>query len=136
MANSDRTDLFAAFPFDVRMLWDVNGKSLNYAEKAYRAWLDAAGEIQTEAFGFMNSRFAKDSAALARLGQCQSPAEMVNVQAEYTQGALADFMSESQKIAACLGNAAKKSVFPSLAAEPKEPQRTAHRRGGHRPGAH
>jgi hypothetical protein len=132
----NRTDPFSAFPFDVRMLWDINGKSLDYAEKAYRAWLDAAGEIQSEAVGFMNSRFAKDSAAIARLGQCQTPAEVLNAQGEYAQQALADFMSGSQKIAACLGNAARKSVFPSLAAEETEAQRPPHRRSGHRASTH
>jgi len=135
MANH-RTDPFASFPFDVRMLWDINGKSLNYAEKAYRAWLDAAGEIQTEAVGFLNSRFAKDSAAIARLGQCQTPAEVLNAQTEYAQNALADFMSGSQKIATCLGNAAKRSVFPSLAVPEFEPQRTSHRRAGRGSSAH
>ena len=135
MANQ-RTDPFASFPFDVRMLWDINGKSINYAEKAYRAGLDAAGEIQTEAVGFLNSRFAKDSAAIARLGQCQTPTEVINAQTEYAQSTLADFMTESQKIAACLGNAAKKSVFPSLVAPEVEPQRGRHRRGGHRASAH
>ena len=135
MANQ-RTDPFASFPFDVRMLWDINGKSLDYAETAYRAWLDAAGEIQTEAVGFLNSRFAKDSAAIARLGQCQTPADVLDAQAEYAQSALADFMSESQRIATCLGNAAKKSVFPSLAVPEAEPLPAAHRRTGHRTSAH
>ena len=135
MANH-RTDPFASFPFDVRMLWDINGKSLNYAEKAYRAWLDAAGEIQSEAVGFLNSRFAKDSAAISRLGQCQTPAEVINAQAEYAQSALADFMSESQRIAACLGNAARKSVFSGAAVPESEPQRTPHRRGRRRASAH
>lgn len=136
MANANRTDPFSGFPFDARMLWDANGKSLNYAERAYRAWLDAAGEIQSETFGFLNSRFAKDSAAIARLGQCQTPAELINAQTEYAQSALADFMSESQKIAACLGNAAKKSVFPHLATAELEPQRASHRPSGHRARAH
>jgi len=134
MAN--RTDLFTSFPFDVRMLWDINGKSFNYAEKAYRAWLDAAGEIQSEAVGFLNDRFAKDSAAIARLGQCRTPADVINAQAEYAQHALEDFMSEGQKIAACLGNAAKKSVFAGLATEATEPTPASHRRAGHRSSAH
>ncbi len=133
---TERTDFFSAFPADLRALWDVNGTSLNYAEKAYRAWVEAASEIQSETIGFMNNRFAKDSAALARLGECKTPVEVLNAQTEYAQHALADFMGEGQKIVACLGNAARRTVFAGSATESKEPEPASHRRPGHRTRGH
>jgi phasin protein len=111
------TDFVSPFSFDMRNLWNTNGKSFNYAENAYRAWLAAAGEIQTDAVGFMNNYFAKYSAAVARIGQCKTPSEVLHAQTEYAQSALADLMSEGQKIAARFSNVAQ----PMFAAEAPAP---------------
>jgi phasin protein len=101
------TDFVSPFSFDMRNLWNMNRKSFNYAENAYRAWLAAAGEIQTDVVGFMNNYFAKYSAAVTRIGQCKTPAEVLHAQTEYAQSALADLMSEGQKIAARFSNVAQ-----------------------------
>lgn len=133
-----QTEFFSAFPVDVRPLWDMNGKSLDYADRIYRAWLNAAGEVQSEAIEFLNNRFAKDSAVIARLGQCKTPLEVFGVQADYAGHAFTDFVNEGQKIAACLGDAAREGMLSGPAEEPgssaKETgsyERSAHRATGH-----
>ena len=46
----------------------------------------------------MNSRWAKDTAALAQLGQCKTPVEALDVQMAYLRRAFEDYVSEGQKI--------------------------------------
>ena len=124
---------FPSFPVDVRSLWDVNGKSLDYAGKSYRAWLEAASAMQTQTIAFLNDRLVKDSAAIARLGQCKSPTEIMNVQAEYVRHAFADFVDESQKMAASFGKIASASALAAPAYERQDtsPKRPAHRHTAH-----
>ena len=124
-------EFFPSFPVDVRALWDVNGKSLDYAEKAYRAWLDAAGEMQSQAIAFLNDRLEKDTASVTRLGRCRTPVEVMSVQAEYAGNMFADLINESQKMAEYFGKAAKFGA-------PKEyaQKETAHKHQAHRPGTH
>jgi hypothetical protein len=126
-------ELFPSFPVDVRALWDVNGKSFDYADKAYRAWLDAAGEMQSQAIAFLHDRLTKDSAAVTRLGQCRTPVEVLSVQAEYAGNMFADLISESQKIAAYLGKAATISARGGAAHGQRQ---TEHKRPAHRPSTH
>ena len=129
----NQNEFFSSFPVDVRALWDINGKSLDYAEKAYRAWLEAAGEVRGRAIAFFNERLAKDSAAIARLGQCKSPIEALNVQADYAGHAFADLVNESQKLAACFAKAARASGLPEAAHMSRV---AAHKRAPHRPAQH
>jgi hypothetical protein len=135
---TSETKFSSAFPVDVGALWDMNGRSLDYAERAYRAWLDAAGEMQNETIDFLNSRLAKDSALIARLGQCKTPVEAFSVQADYAGHAFADIVNEGQKIAVCFGNAAREGMFSGPAEEPGSKameagsrKRSAHRATGH-----
>ncbi|HTP45748.1 MAG TPA: phasin family protein [Casimicrobiaceae bacterium] len=129
----NRNEFFPSFPVDVRALWDINGKSVDYAEKAYRAWLEAAGEMQAQAIAFFNERLARDSEAVTRLGRCKSPAEVLTVQAEYAGHVFADFVNESQRIAASLGKIARAGALAEPAYESRE---ASTKRPAHRPAAH
>lgn len=133
-----QTEFFSAFPVDVRALWDMNGKSLDYADRIYRAWLNAADEVQSEAIEFLNDRFAKDSAVIARLGQCKTPVEVFSVQADYAGHAFADIVNEGQKIAGYFGNAAREGMFSGPAEEPgsKAKEAGSHKRSAHRASGH
>ena len=124
---------FPSFPVDVSALWGANGKSVDYAGKTYRAWLEAAGAMQTQAIAFFNQRLAKDSAAVARLGQCRSPTEVMSVQAEYLRHAFADFVDESQKMAASFGKVASAGGLAVPGYEPRESptKRPVHRHTAH-----
>ena len=129
----NRNEFFPSFPVDVRALWDINGKSFDYAEKAYRAWLEAAGEMQTQAIAFLNDRLVKDSEAITRLGRCRSPAEVLSVQADYAGHVFADLVNESQKIAASFGKFARAGAVAAPTHESKEApvRRPVHRAAAH-----
>lgn len=127
-------EFFPSFPVDMRALWDMNGKSFDYADRAYRTWLEAAGEMQNQALAFLNVRLEKNTAAVTRLGQCKTPVEVLSVQAEYAGNMFADLVSESQKMAAYFGKAAKFGV-PGAASAHSE-RKTEHRRQPHRPATH
>src|SRR6185295_6262641 len=79
-------------------LWDMNQQSFGNAETALRAWFEISGRVQKQAAKFMNSRWAKDTAALAQLGQCKTPVDALDVQMTYLKGAFEDYVNEGQKI--------------------------------------
>jgi len=87
---------------DVRTLWGINPESLGYAERAYRTWCETAGDLQSRATQFLNNRFQKDYAAIARLGQCKTPVEMFTAQVDYASKAFADLVNEGQQVVAYL----------------------------------
>lgn len=127
-------EFFSSVPVDVRALWGINGKSFGYAENAYRTWLEAAGEMQKQAIAFLNDRLEKDTAAVTRLGQCRTPVEVLSVQADYAGSMFADLISESQKMAAYFGKAAKlgePSAPSARAARERVDKRQAHRPATH-----
>ena len=92
------TEAAAANPFDVRALWDMNAATMGTGQHAYRAWMEAATRMQTEATGFWNGRMGKDVAALTALGQCTSPAEALETQMRYMREAMGDFYEEGQRM--------------------------------------
>jgi hypothetical protein len=100
-----QTELIPPF-LDVRTLWGINPESLGYAETAYRTWCETAGEIQSHATQFLNSRLAKDSAAIAELSQCKTPVEVFNAQIAYASNAFADLVHEGQMVVVYLGSKA------------------------------
>lgn len=134
-----QTELIPPF-LDVRTLWGINPDSLGYAERAYRTWCETAGEIQSHATEFMNSRLAKDSAAIAQFGQCRTPVELFNAQFAYASNAFADLANEGQKVAAYLGSKATEGLsrgpFEWMRSEPESKMagkgsHSAHRVAGH-----
>jgi hypothetical protein len=90
-------------PTDLRMLWDMNGTSLDVAEKAYRAWLDGAGRIQNETLGFLNGRFEKGLETARELTNCKTATEYFEVQARYADRAMSDWLEQGQKMVRLLG---------------------------------
>lgn len=109
-----QTGFFPSLPADMGTWWDIKGGNFDYAEKAYRAWLEGAEEIQNHAIEFFRARLQKDSAAASELGQCKSAAEAFDLQMTYAGNALADFVDEGQKMAMVLGKVARDSM-PSAA---------------------
>jgi hypothetical protein len=99
-------------PFDVRAMWNMDGAGFGYGEKAYRAWLDGATRMQTEAAGFWNGRLAKDMAALTMLGQCKDPAQAFEAQMRYAREAMADYYEESQRMMGLMRDVATESGVP------------------------
>jgi hypothetical protein len=105
-----QTELIPPF-LDVRTLWGINPESLGYVETAYRTWCETADEIQSRATQFLNSRLAKNSDAIAQLGQCKTPLEVFNAQIAYASNTFTDLVDESQKVVAYLGNMATEGML-------------------------
>jgi hypothetical protein len=121
-------------PFDVQSLWNMNRDPLGDFETSMQSWFGFSGRVQEHAIKFMSSRLAKDTAALAQLGQCKTPVDALNVQMTYLAGACADYMNEGQTIAGFLGDVARESLpgpsaerAPTASGMPKRsPHRAAH----------
>ena len=96
---------------DIQTLCGINPESIDYPERACRTWCKTAGKIQRHATEFLNNRLAKDSAAIARFGQCRNPVEVFNAQIDYASNAFADLVDEGQKIAAYFGRMATDEVL-------------------------
>jgi hypothetical protein len=100
-------------PMDVRALWGMNnGSSLEFAEKAYRAWLNGAGRIQNETIGFLNGRIEKNLAAARELTSCKTATEYFDVQAKYADAAVSDWIAQSQKMAQLLNELTIETTQP------------------------
>ena len=97
-------------PSDKASLWDMNQQSFTNAEAALRAWFDISSRLQNQATKFMNTRWAKDTAALAQLGQCKTPADAMDVQMAYLRGAFEDYVSEGQTIVNFCDDVAKETM--------------------------
>jgi hypothetical protein len=103
-------------PSDMQSLWDLNQQSLANAETAIRAWFELSNRAQEHATKFMSNRWAKDTAALAWLGQCKTPADALDVQMTYIKGAYADYVNEGKKIVGFFGDVARETL-PGMFAE-------------------
>ena len=106
------TERAAPNPFDVRAMWNMNGAGLGYGDTAYRAWLDGATRMQTEATTFCNERLAKDMAALTMIGQCKDPAQAFEAQMRYAREAMADYYAEGQRMMGLMRDVATASGLP------------------------
>jgi hypothetical protein len=105
------TTFSSQFPFDLASLWDSSANPLDYAQSAYKAWVDASAEMQNHSVEFLNSRLATDSAAIAKFVQCRTPLEILGVQADYARQVFAELVAETQKIAAW-SEAHRKACWP------------------------
>ena len=122
-------------PGDIASLWDMNQQSFGNAQTAFRAWFEMSGRVQKRATEFMNNRWAKDTAALAQLGQCKTPVDALDVQLAYLKGAFEDYVSEGQKIVGFCDDAAREALpgmfgaqVPSKTGKAK---RSTHRMASH-----
>jgi len=78
----------------------MSAKPFELVQRAYESWFEAAGAMQSQAIEFLNDRLATDSAAIAKLAHCWTPLGILGVQADYAGRAVADFVTEAQRIAA------------------------------------
>ena len=100
---------------DLGMPWALAGTSFQFAEQAYLSWLASTERIQSEAMGFLSERIEKVLATARELGNCTNPADYFALQAKYAEGALADWVAESQKMVDLVGEIAQASTEPSAA---------------------
>jgi hypothetical protein len=82
----------------------------DYAEQAFRAWLDGAQSMQAEATSFVSARAGKDMAALSELSRCKSPTDALEMQARYASEAMSDYAAGSRRMFELLTAAAQRGV--------------------------
>jgi hypothetical protein len=126
MAN--RTDTHSA-PSDVRALWDIDGETLDYAERAYRSWMEGAESVQSKAMSYWSAEMQKGIDAMNEIAKCHTAAEAFGIQARYATEAMQDFFEEGRKVIdqlATLGPAPWAMASPAAADEKgeREPART------------
>jgi hypothetical protein len=122
-------------PSDIASLWDVNQQSFGNAETAFRAWFEISGRVQKQTTKFMNSRWEKDTAALAQLGQCKTPVDALDVQMAYLKGAFEDYVNEGQKIIGFCDDVARETL-PSMFGEQAPSKSGKAKRSAHRVASH
>jgi hypothetical protein len=134
MTNRIDTHAVAA---DVRPLWGFNGETLDYAERAYRSWLQGAESVQANAMSYWSTEMQKGIEAMNEIAKCQSAAEAFGIQTRYATEAMQDFFAESQKVMdqlTTLGATPWTTTPPPMAEEKREAEATHKRATHHRRG--
>jgi hypothetical protein len=130
MANQTET---RGTPADVRALWGLNGESLEYAERAYRSWLQGAESVQAKAMSYWSAELQKGIDAMNEIAKCQTAAEAFGIQTRYATEAMQDFIAESQKVMDQLASLSSTpwAITPLVPGE-KHAAEGTHRRTTHR----
>jgi hypothetical protein len=115
--------LSRSIPADMVSLWEMNRASFGDTESAMRVWFELSSRAQEQAKEFVSSRWAKDAAALAQLGQCKTPVDALNLQVTYLRGVYADYLHEGQRIVGLFGDIIRETL-PGISAE-QAPSMTA-----------
>ena len=95
---------------DLGTPWTFAVPSFQLAETAYQSWLASTERIQSEALEFLSGRMEKVLETARELGSCTNPADYLVVQAKYAEGAMADWLAESQKLAELMTELAQEST--------------------------
>ena len=122
-------------PSDMTSLWDMNQQSFGNAETALRAWFEISSRVQEQAAEFLNTRWAKDTAALEQFGKCKTPADALDLQVAYLSGAFEDYVSEGQKIVAFCDGVARETL-PEVFGEQAPTAGGRSKRSAHRVASH
>lgn len=87
-----------ATPMNVYSMLGMQPPTLDFAERAMRAWFEGAQSLQAEATEFVSARAGKDMAALSEWTHCTTPTDALEMQARYASEALADYVAETQRL--------------------------------------
>ena len=66
--------------------------------KAAEIWLESWTKLAGESAGFMTRRWQQDMDLIGRICACKSPAELLQLQSEFMQRALVDYMREATRL--------------------------------------
>ena len=67
--------------------------------RAAEIWLESWTRLADESSGFLSRRWKQDLDLMERIMGCKSPLELLQVQSEFMQRALVDYMKETGKVA-------------------------------------
>jgi hypothetical protein len=81
----------------------MSGRSFEMAERACRAWMGGAMQMQNEALDFMRASAGRNVTAASEIAQCTSPAEVFGLQSRYAQESVAEWLDEGRKMAEMVG---------------------------------
>jgi hypothetical protein len=93
-------------------MWMANSDSMDSAMKLWSQWLNDCTSAQQESLQFLRDRVSRDLEAATRIAACKSPTEVFELQFRHTCDAVADYTTETQKLATLLGRAAASSFAP------------------------
>lgn len=66
--------------------------------KAAEIWLDSWARLAGESADFVTRRWAQDLELVDKICACRTPVELLKVQSEFMQRALADYMREATRL--------------------------------------
>lgn len=66
--------------------------------QSYNVWLDSAAKMQAESLRFILDRVRKDLEIPARLAECKSPVDVLEVQASFASTMVSDYLNETGKL--------------------------------------
>src|SRR5690348_618502 len=131
MAN--RTDTHSATA-NAGLMGSLTGESLDYAERAYRSWLQGAESVQAKAMTYWTTEVQKGIDAMSQIAKCETAAEAFGVQTRYATEAIQDFLVESGKVVdqlVTLGATAWGAAPPRAVAD-TQPAEVPHKRASRR----
>lgn len=67
--------------------------------KAAEIWLESWTRLADESAGFLSKRWKQDLDLMERIWACKSPLELLQLQSEFMQRTLVDYMNETGKLA-------------------------------------
>lgn len=77
----------------------MNGMdSVQTAANANQTWIRGVGACNAEATRFIGRRLAKDFGVSSELASCQTPTDILEVQASFIQTMISDYAEEAQRI--------------------------------------
>jgi hypothetical protein len=83
---------------DVHALWAWNDGTMQFAERAYRSWMQGAETIQSHALDYWSTELQKSIEVMNEMAKCQTAAEAFGVQTRYATEAMQGFIAEGQKV--------------------------------------
>ena len=66
--------------------------------KATEIWLESWAKLAGESASFMTKRWERDTDLLEKVRACKTPLELLQLQSEFMQRALVDYMKEATKL--------------------------------------
>jgi len=66
--------------------------------KAAQIWLESWARLAGESAGFVTRRWQQDVDLIGRICACKSPVELLQLQSEFMQRALVDYMREATRL--------------------------------------
>ena len=83
----------------------ANLNGLKSAASTYQAWMEGIAACNAEATRFIGKRLAKDFEVPAKLANCQTPTDVLELQSAFVQTLIADSSDEAQRMSALASEA-------------------------------